>query len=332
MRVHIKGVGYSLPTRILNNQDLEQMVDTTEQWIIERTGILERRIAEPGTATSDYCYEASCMALERAGIEPEELDLIIVGTTTPDMLFPSTACLIQERLQAWQAAAFDMEAGCTGFVYATVVAQHFLLSPAYKHILVVGSDLCSRVTDYTDRSTCIIFGDGAGAAVLAKGSENHGILSSYLGADGRGGKHLRMPAGGSAMPASNETVQQKLHYIKMNGQEIFKFATVTMEQVANRLLAEAGLGYGDVDVFVPHQANLRIIKAAMRRMNIPAEKTLINIQKYGNMSAACIPVALAEAEVEGKLKAGDTVLMVAFGAGLTCGGILMRWGSDEHVI
>ncbi|HWP96780.1 MAG TPA: beta-ketoacyl-ACP synthase III [Syntrophomonadaceae bacterium] len=332
MRVQIKGVGYSLPSKILTNQDLERMVDTSDQWITERTGILERRIAEPGTATSDYCYEAARMALEQAQITPDQLDLIIIGTTSPDMLFPSTACIVQERLQAWNAGAFDMEAGCTGFVYGMSVAEKFLLSPSYRNILVVGSDMCSRFVDYTDRDTCIIFGDGAGAAVVSRGSDSHGILSSYLGADGRGGKHLYMPGGGSAMPASAETVEQKQHFIKMNGQEIFKFATVIIEQVANRLLDQAGLTYEDVDIFVPHQANLRIIKAAMRRMNIPAEKTLINIQKYGNMSAACIPVALAEADREGILKPGQLVLMIAFGAGLTYGGILMRWGSDENAI
>lgn len=331
MKIQVKGIGYSLPSNILSNKDLERMVDTTDQWIVDRTGVKERRIAPLGTATSDYSYEAALMSLKQAGVNPDEIDLIIEATSTPDMLFPSTACLVQERLEAWNAAAFDLEAGCTGFVYGVEVAEKFLLSPKYKNILLIGSDLVSRVVDYTDRGTCVLFGDGAGAAVLSRGSDKYGILASYLGADGRGGKHLYMPAGGSAIPATADSVAAHQHYLIMNGQEIFKFATTIIDQVANRLLAEAGLSYNDIDIFVPHQANLRIIKAAVRRMNIAPEKTLINIDKYGNMSAACIPVALAEAEQEGRLKPGDVVMMIAFGAGLTYGGMIMRWGSDEDV-
>jgi 3-oxoacyl-[acyl-carrier-protein] synthase-3 len=329
LKIQVKGIGYSLPSNILSNKDLECMVDTTDQWIVDRTGVRERRIAPLGTATSDYSYEAALMAMQQAGVKPEEIDLIIEATSTADMLFPSTACQVQERLAAWNAAAFDLEAGCTGFIYGVAVAEKFLLSPSYKNILVIGGDLVSRVVDYTDRGSCILFGDGAGAAVLSRGSDQYGLLASYIGADGRGGKHLYMPAGGSAQPATLESVEARQHYLKMNGQEIFKFAATIIDQVATRLLDEAGLTYEDIDIFVPHQANLRIIKAAVRRMNIAPEKTLLNIQKYGNMSAASIPVALSEAEQEGQLKPGDLVLMIGFGAGLTYGGMIMRWGSDE---
>ncbi len=333
MKVQIKGVGYSLPSRILTNQDLELMVDTSDKWIVERTGIRERRVTEPGIATSEYCYQSSLIALKQAGISPEQLDLIIVGTSTPDMLFPSTACLVQERLGAWNAAAFDMEAGCTGFIYAATVAEKFLASPAYNNILVIGAEVLSPIIDYKDRGTCIIFGDGAGAVVMGKGSdERYGLIESYLGADGRGAMQVHMLGGGTLHPASPDTIEKGYHYLRMNGQEVFKFATVTIERVARQLLDKAGLTFNDVDLFIPHQANIRIIQAAMRRMNIPAEKTMINIQKYGNTSAGTVPIALAEAYQEGKLKPGSLVLMIAFGAGLTFGGILMRWGCDENAL
>ena len=328
MKVQIYGMGHALPARILTNQELEQMVDTSDQWIVERTGIRERRIGAAGTATSDLAYEAARMALERAGVKAGQVDLIIVATATPDMLFPSTACLVQERLQASNAAAFDLAAGCTGFVYALSVAEKFLLSPDNKYILVIGAEMCSRMVDYSDRNTAVLFGDGAGAALVGGGNGENGMLGTYLGAEGSGAKYLYMPAGGSAMPASHETVENKMHYVRMNGQEIFKFATSILPAVGDRLLAQSGLRYEDVDLFVPHQANLRIIKTAIKRSQIPLEKTLLNIHKYGNMSAACIPVALSEAEQEGKLKAGDLVLMIAFGAGLTYGGALLRWGKD----
>lgn len=328
LKVQLKGIGHAVPSRILTNQELEQMVDTNEQWIVERTGILERRICEPGKATSDYCYDAAQKALAQAQIRAGDLDLIIVATSSPDMMFPSTACLLQERLEAWGAAAFDLEAGCTGFVYGLSVAEKFLSSPEYNNILVVGSDMCSRFVDYTDRGTCILFGDGAGAVVLGRGNGNNGFINTLLGADGRGGKFLYMPAGGSALPPSHETIEGNMHSIHMNGAEIFKFATAIIMDISEKLLASAGLGFSDIDLFVPHQANLRIIKTAIKRANIPHEKTVINIQKYGNMSAASIPVALAEAEMEGRLKAGDLVLLVAFGAGLTYAGALLRWGRE----
>lgn len=328
LKAQILGMGHAYPERILDNKELEQMVDTSHEWIVERTGILERRIADKHTKSSDLSFIAAEMALERSGITAEQLDLIIVGTASPDMPFPSTACIIQDRLGAVNAGAFDLEAGCTGFVYSLTVAEKFLLTPAYRYVLVVGVDLCSKFTDYTDRNTCVIFGDGAGAAVLGKGDSGPGIIDSYLGAEGSGGKHLYMPAGGSAMPASHETVDQRLHYIKMDGNEIFRFATKIMVKISERLLSSSGLEYKDVDLLIPHQANIRIIRTAMKRMNIPVEKTVINVQQFGNMSAACIPVGLSMADQEGRLKPGDLVLMVAFGAGLTYGGVLLRWGRD----
>lgn len=328
MSVQVRGTGYAFPSTILSNKDLEQMVDTKDQWIVERTGIKERRIADALTPTSTFCIEAGLMALKNAGITADQLDLIIVATSTPDMLLPSTACLVQAHLEAWNAAAFDLEAGCTGFVYALSVAEKFLLSPAYKTVLIIGADLCSKFVDYTDRNTCILFGDGAGAMVLGTASGDKGILSSYLGADGRGAKMLYIPAGGSALPSSAKTLESKLHHIKMNGPEVFRFASKIIVQIANKLLEMASLTYQDVDLFVPHQANLRIIQTAMKRMNIPMGKTVINLDKFGNTSAASIPVALSLAEEDGRLKSGDLVLIIAFGAGLTYGGALIRWGSD----
>jgi 3-oxoacyl-[acyl-carrier-protein] synthase-3 len=268
------------------------------------------------------------MALKNAHIRPEQLDLIIVATATPDMPFPATACIVQEHLGAWNAAAFDLAAGCTGFVYALAVAEKFLLTDSFNFALVIGGEMLSRITDYQDRNTCILFGDAAGATVLTKGSGSYGILNTTIGADGRGGNLLYMPGGGSTNPSSHETVENRLHYIKMNGKEVFRFATRIMAETSDKLLAASGLTYADIDLFVPHQANIRIIKTAMKRMNIPAEKTIINIDQFGNTSAASIPLALSLAEQEGKLNPGDVILTVGFGAGLTYGGALIRWGKD----
>jgi 3-oxoacyl-[acyl-carrier-protein] synthase-3 len=328
MRAQIKGIGHALPEKILDNKQLEQMVETSEQWIIERTGILERRILDNDQTTSDLACQASLMALERANIKPEELDLILVATATPDMIFPSTACIVQDKLKARNAAAFDLAAGCTGFVYALSVAEKFLLSSQYNKILVIGAEALSRIVDYQDPATCVLFGDGAGAAVMVKGSSDFGILADYLGADGSGGIHLYIPAGGAQLPASAETVEKRMHYIKMNGPEIFKFATKTTVEVSERLIDKAGLKPEDIDLFIPHQSNLRIIKTAMKRMNIPENKTMVIIDKYANTSAACIPIGLSLATEQGRLKPGDNVLLVSFGAGLTYGGVLIRWGSD----
>lgn len=328
MKAQVKGIGHALPERILDNKQLERMVETTEKWIIERTGIHERRILDEGQTTSDLAYQASIMALEKADTKPEELDLILVATATPDMIFPSTACIVQEKLEAWNAAAFDLAAGCTGFVYALTVAEKFLLSPQYNKVLVIGAEVLSRIVDYRDPTTCVLFGDGAGAVVMVKGSEGPGILASHLGADGRGGMHLYVPAGGARFPASAETVEKRMHFIKMNGPEIFRFATKTTVEVSERLINEAGLKSEDIDLFIPHQSNLRIIKTAMKWMKIPEEKTVIIIDKFANTSTACIPLGLSLAVEQGRLKPGNIVLTVAFGAGLTYGGVLLRWGSD----
>lgn len=326
MKVQIKGTGHGLPAKVLSNQRLESIVDTSSEWILERTGIEERRIGDKNTATSDLCYEAAHMCLEQAHLDPGDIDMIIVATVTPDMLFPSTACIVQERLGAGNASAFDIEAGCTGFLYALTIAEKFLLASSYENILVIGSDMLSKITDYQDRSTCILFGDGAGAAVLGKGASDNGIITTLIGADGTGGNLLHMPAGGSKLPSDAYTVANRLHYIKMNGNEVFRFATKIITEVSNRLLQQSGLQYQDIDLFIPHQANLRIIKTAMKHMHIPIEKTLINIDQFGNMSSASIPVALSMAAQEGRIKPGDLILTVAFGAGLTYGGALIRWG------
>lgn len=328
MRVKCLGIGYSLPERILTNQELEKMVDTTDKWIVERTGIKERRIVGPGEKNSDLSAEAARMALHDANIDPLQLDLILVATVTPDMTFPSTACIVQSLLGAKNAAAFDLAAGCTGFVYALSVAEKYLLSPEYNYILIIGCDIVSSVIDYTDRSTSIIFGDGAGAMVVGKSEGDCGILSTRICADGNGAGLLYMPAGGSALPATRETVEKRLHYLRMNGNEIFKFAVKIIGEISEDLLHKAGLTYDDIDLFVPHQANMRIIQSAMRRMNLPPEKVAINVDLCGNISAGSIPVALAQYNEKHSLRSGANILMVGFGAGLTYGGAILRWGRD----
>lgn len=326
MKVKILGMGHALPDKIISNKDLEMLVDTSDEWIRERTGIIERRIGEKGETTSDLCAKAAEKALLKAGIKAEEIDLIVVATVTPDMLFPSTSCIVQDKLGAYNAAAFDLGAGCTGFVYALSVAEKFLLASPHKYALVIGADMLSRITDYTDRATCILFGDGAGAAVLGKDEGECGIIATYLGADGKGTDLLYMPAGGAKLPASKKTVRDRLHYIKMNGNEVFRFATRIMGLVSDKLIETAGITYDDIDYFVPHQANIRIIQTAMKRMDIGEEKTIINLDRFGNMSAASVPAAMSEAFDEGRFKEGDIILVVAFGAGLTFGGALIKWG------
>lgn len=327
MKVQVLGMGYSLPENVMTNQDLERLMETSNEWIIERTGIKERRIVDPGTPVSELAVTASQMALADAGINPEQLDLIIVATVTPDMMFPSTACILQAALGAINAAAFDLEAGCTGFIYALTVAEKFLAADDCRHILIVGAETLSKIVDYTDRGTGILFGDGAGAMVLGKG-QKYGILNTCIGADGRGGDLLYMPAGGSRLPASAETVSQGLHFARMNGSEVFKFAIKTMVEVSEKMLKRAGLTYDDIDLLVPHQANLRIIQTAAKRMRISGDRIVINIDRFGNMSSASIPVALALAAEEGRVKAGDMILLVGFGAGLTFGGAIIQWGRD----
>ncbi len=328
MKAKILGTGYALPDNILTNQDLEKMVDTTDQWIVERTGIKERRIAAPGQNCSDLSLDAAQKALAQAGISPSQLDLILVATTTPDMLFPSTACIVQGHLGAENAAALDLEAACTGFIYALTVAEKFLLSPDYQYVLVIGAEVFSRFIDYEDRNTSIIFGDGAGAVVLGKSQGECGVLDSCLGADGKGGHLLYMPGGGSALPPTYQTIQDRMHFLKMNGNEVYKFATKIIVEVSMKLLNRNHLTWEQIDHFVPHQANLRIIQTAMRKMKITPEKTLINIENCANISAASIPVLLAQAEEQGRIKPGDLALLVGFGAGLTYGGAIIRWGRD----
>lgn len=329
MAVEVWGVGHALPADILTNRQLESRVDTSDAWIVERTGIRERRIAASQLGTSHFCVSAARLALQNAELDSAQLDLIIVATVTPDMLFPATACLVQAELGAAKAAAFDLEAGCTGFIYALTMAEAFLQSGKGEYALVLGADLLSRITDYADRNTCVLFGDGAGALVLARRDSPFGILETSLGADGRGSRTLYMPGGGALHPSSFETVQQRMHFIHMNGNEVFRFASRTMVEVSDQLLSQAGLAYKDIDLFVPHQANLRIIHTAMKRMDISRDKTVINIDRYGNMSAASIPVALSEAHQNHRLKEHDVVLMVGFGAGLTYGGALLKWGRNQ---
>lgn len=320
----IKGVGHAVPPRILTNAELERMVETDDEWIVQRTGIKERRITDAETATSDLALAAARMALDNAGVAPEDLDLIMVATVTPDHAFPATACLIQRELEAWGAAAFDLEAACTGFLYGLSIADQFIRTGTYRNILVIGAETLSKITDYTDRNTCILFGDGAGAAVLQAGDEP-GLMAVEIGADGRGGELLVLPAGGSRHPASSETVAGRQHFIQMAGREVFKFAVRIMEESSQRVLSKAGLTAGDIDLLVPHQANLRIIDSACKRLAVPLEKVFVNLDRYGNMSAASIPVALSEAASQGQIRTGDHILVVGFGGGLTWGAAVIKW-------
>ncbi|WP_440118792.1 beta-ketoacyl-ACP synthase III [Paenibacillus sp. QZ-Y1] len=323
--VGIIGTGKYVPEKILTNSDLEKMVDTNDEWIVSRTGIKERHIAAPDQATSDLAYEAAIKALESAGMTGSDLDLIIVATITPDSSFPSTACILQDKLGAKGAAAFDLSAACSGFVYGLATATSFIKSGMYNNALVIGADCLSRITDYTDRNTCVLFGDGAGAVIVGEVPEGRGFKSFDLGAEGAGGSLLQMEGGGSRLPASAETVANKKHYIYMNGREVFKFAVRVMGTATVEVLRKAGLDRTDVDLFVPHQANIRIIQSAMQRLELPEEKVVVNVDKYANTSAASIPLALVEAAEEGRMKAGDTVLMVGFGGGLTWGASVLVW-------
>jgi len=321
----ILGTGSFVPENKLTNQDLEKMVDTSNEWIVSRTGIKERRIAPQSMTTSYMATEAAKKAIEDAGIEASEIDLIIVATVVPDMNFPSTACLVQANIKATKAAAFDIEVGCSGFIYGLSIAKQFVESGTYKTVLVIAGDVLSKITNWEDRNTCVLFGDGAGAAIVGPVKDGYGILDNVIGADGTGGMHLYMPAGGSRMPASEDTVKNKLHTIHMNGQEVFKFAVNVMNTATVEVLNRCGLKPEDVDLFIPHQANIRIIDAAMKKLKLSKEKVFINLDKYGNMSAASVIVALDEALKAGRIKNGDIILMVAFGAGLTWGSTVIKW-------
>ncbi|KWX85524.1 3-oxoacyl-ACP synthase [Paenibacillus riograndensis] len=323
--VGIIGTGKYVPERILTNSDLEKMVETNDEWIVSRTGIRERHIAAPHEATSDLAYEAALKALDSAGMKAEDLDLIIVATVTPDSTVPSTACILQDKLGAKGAAAFDLSAACSGFVYSLATATGFIQNGMYNNALVIGADTLSRITDYTDRNTCVLFGDGAGAVIIGEVPEGRGFQSFDLGAEGSGGSLLNIEAGGSRLPASHQTIEDKKHFLYMNGREVFKFAVRVMGTATERVLTKAGLGKENIDLFVPHQANIRIIQSAMQRLDLPPEKCVINVDKYANTSAASIPLALVEAAEEGRIKEGDTLLMVGFGGGLTWGASVLIW-------
>ncbi|WP_373229964.1 beta-ketoacyl-ACP synthase III [Cohnella sp.] len=323
--VGILGTGKYVPERRLTNKELEQMVETNEEWIVSRTGIRERRIAESSQATSDLAYEASIRALEAAGITADQLDLIVVATITPDMFFPSTACILQEKLGAKKAAAFDLSAACSGFIYGLANAAGFIATGMYRYVLVVGAECLSRITDYTDRNTCILFGDGAGAVVLGEVPEGRGFKSFKLGADGAGGDLLRICGGGSRVPSTEQSVTERRHFIEMNGRDVFKFAVRVMGSAAEEALAAAGIDKADIDLLIPHQANIRIIQSALERLDLPEEKAAINLDRYGNMSSASIPVALAEAVEEGRVSEGDRLVLVGFGGGLTWGASVLVW-------
>lgn len=322
--VKIIGTGLYIPKKVLTNEDLEKIVDTNNEWIITRTGISERHIAEDNEATSDVAAKAALKALKDANIKPEEIDLIIVATNSPDMVFPATACLVQNKIKAVNAATFDLQAGCTSSVYALVTAWQYIATGFYNNALIIGAETLSKLVDWTDRNTCVLFGDGAGAAVLKAGQEK-GILSGCLRGDGSNDDLIMLPAGLSRNPASHETVEKKMHYVKMKGNEVFKLAVKHMKRVTIKTLDKCNLSVEDIDCFIPHQANIRIISALTRVLKIKEDKVFVNLEKYGNTSAASVMIALDEAVKEGKIKNGDIVLITSFGSGLTYGSIVLKW-------
>lgn len=324
-RTRIRGLGAYVPEKVLTNFDLEKMVETTDDWIRTRTGIVTRRIAAPGQAASDIAVPACREALKNAGITAQELDLIIVATITPDSFFPSTACVLQNKLGASKCAAFDMAAACSGFPYALSTANAFIASGMYNNILVVGSEVLSGFIDWKDRGTCVLFGDGAGAAVVSASENDHGIIHSLMGADGSMGDLLKIPGGGSAFPPSEETLKNKLHYLQMQGSEVFKVAVRTMDTAVRDLVSQAGLKLSDIKILIPHQANMRILQAVAERLEMPLDQVFINVDKYGNMSSASTVVALYEAVKTGRIQSGDYVVLVAFGGGLTWASNLIKW-------
>lgn len=320
----VAGVGVHLPPRRVTNFDLQKTVDTSDEWIRTRTGISERRVSDPELATSDLASAAARHALRRARIAPEEVDLIMVATVTPDHLFPASSCLVQENIGATHAAAFDLEAGCTGFVYALAVGSQFIAAGSCDTVLVVGAEQLSKVVDWQDRATCVLFGDGAGAAVL-RASEKEGILGFALFSDGSRGHTLELPAGGSRFPATEETVRKGMHYLAMDGHEVFRFAIKAIPEALLACCEKVGLSPKDLDLVIPHQANTRILEAAAKRLDMPQEKFFSNLDRYGNTSTASIPIALYEAAQQGRLKRGSLVALVGFGAGLTWGALALRW-------
>jgi len=325
-KVKISALGCHVPPAVLTNEDLEKMVQTNNEWIVERTGIRTRHIAGEDIATSDMAYEAACQALQSRGLEPAAIDVVIVCTVTPDMMFPSTACLVQNRLGIPEAWGFDLVAACSGFLYGLTTAANLVGSGSYGRILVIGADTMSRIVDYKDRATCVLFGDAAGAMIVEPAAEGEtGFIDAYNLIDGSGGEFLKMPAGGSRLPASDETVRRRLHYVHQDGQQVFKYAVRKMYETCRTVLEKNNLRPADVAAFIPHQANKRIITATAERLGIPPERTIINIDRYGNTTAATIPLATQDAVAEGRVKKGDIVLFAAVGAGYTAGVNLWRW-------
>ena len=325
----ILGTGFYVPEKIMTNAGLEKVVETSDEWIVERTGIKERRIAEDNQPMSDLALRAAKAALADAGVAAEDLDLIIVATLTSDRIIPSTACMIQNLLGAKHAAAFDLSAACSGFAYAASVAAQFIETGAYKKALVIGAETLSKYINWEDRNTCVLFGDGAGAAVLGQVEEGYGILSFDLGSDGSGGDAIQIPSSGSLMPVSKESIDQKLNLIHMNGRDVFKFAVKAMGKTVKNSLAKIDMPQEKIDWLVPHQANIRIIESAAKRLSMPMDKVIVNIHKYGNMSAACIPIALAEAAAAKRFKKGDIIALSGFGAGLTWASCIIRWSKED---
>lgn len=325
-RAEIAALAAYVPPRLLTNADLEKMVDTTDEWILQRTGIRERHVVDPGVATSDLAKEAALIAIERAGIAADEIDLIIVATTTPDTIFPCTACVLQHKIGATRAWGFDLLAACSGFTYALSTAAQMIAVGTHRTALVVGADVMSSIIDYTDRSTCILFGDGAGAVVLSAAADDEpGIIDFIHEIDGSGGDALCMPAGGSRQPASHETVDARLHFVKQDGQTVFKFAVRKNEEIALRMLERNGLSGSDLDLYCSHQANRRIIEATAHRLGLGPDKVIINLERFGNTTAATIPLALADARRQGRLRKNNLVLLASVGAGFTVGSVLLRW-------
>ncbi len=323
--VSIIGTGSYVPERVLTNADIERLVETSDDWITSRTGIKERRIAAEGEQTSHMAAKAAERAMEQAGVTADEIDLILIGTVTPDTFFPSTACHVQRILGARNAACFDISAACSGFLYAVEIAQQFITNHTYDTVLVIGADKLSSIINWEDRNTCVLFGDGAGAAVLQNRAGSHGVITTFMGSDGNYGEILHMPGGGSALPVTAENVDQKLNTLQMNGRETFKQAVLSMSAAATHALEKAGLTVDDLKCIIPHQANIRIIEALADRLKIPIERFHVNLDKYGNTSAAAVAIALDEANREGRFEVGDYILLVVFGGGLTYASSVIQW-------
>jgi 3-oxoacyl-[acyl-carrier-protein] synthase-3 len=328
-RARITSLGRFVPERVLTNADLEKFVDTSDEWIRTRTGIERRHIVEPGTPTSAICVPAALDALERRGIAASELDLIVVGTVTPDMVFPATACLVQEKIKATRAWGFDISAACSGFVYALTVGAQFVESGVHSKVMVIGADVMTSILDYQDRTTCVLFGDAAGAVILEPSDDDTGIIDFLNEVDGSGACYLHMPAGGSALPASHETVEKRMHVVRQEGAHVFKYAVRKFAEVSRHILDRNGISPEQLDLFVAHQANLRIINATQERLGLPDSKVVKNIHEYGNTTAATIPLALGTALDQGRLHRGDLVLVASVGAGFTVGTVLLRWSDLE---